>query len=73
MSTIVVNVNGTLGTVIQCPTCQHTNPPQCPGCKPLGTETCIGCVYRGGGVPALDPPMQAPAAGSGPINPPEMP
>lgn len=66
MSTIVVNVNGTLGTVIQCATCQHTNPPQCPGRKPLGTETCIGCLYRGDGVPAINPPPP------GPINPPEM-
>lgn len=59
MSTIDVNVNGTLGTVVQCSYCQHTNPPQCPQCKPLGTETCIGCAYRGGGVPA-DVPLPAP-------------
>ena len=54
MSTIDVNVNGVQGTVVQCATCQHTNPPQCPQCKPTGTETCIGCLYRGGGVPAVD-------------------
>ena len=61
MSTLSVNINGTLGTVIQCSVCQHTNPPQCPQCKPLGTETCIGCAYRGGGVPApVEPPPATP-------------
>ena len=53
MSLLEVNVNGTIGSVIQCAYCQHTNPPQCPMCKPLGTENCIGCLYRGDGVPSV--------------------
>ena len=53
MSLLEVNVNGTIGSVIQCAYCQHTNPPQCPMCKPLGTENCIGCLYRGDGVPTV--------------------
>jgi hypothetical protein len=50
---IQVNVNGTVGTVINCGYCNHTNPNQCPQCKPTGTETCIGCLYRGGGTPTV--------------------
>ena len=47
-----VSVNGVSGTVLNCPYCAHTNPPQCPKCKPLGTEICIGCFFRyDGGIP----------------------
>ena len=47
-----VNVNGIVGTVLNCPYCAHTNPPQCPKCKPFGTEICIGCIFRyDGGIP----------------------
>ena len=47
-----VNVNGIVGTVLNCPYCSHTNPPQCPKCKPFGTEICIGCFFRyDGGIP----------------------
>jgi hypothetical protein len=45
-----VTIGGTVGTVLKCKYCQHTNPPFCPWCKPNG-EFCWGCYGNGGGVP----------------------
>jgi len=56
-----VSVNGVSGTVLNCPYCSHTNPPQCPKCKPLGTEICIGCFFRyDGGIPVTTTITPAP-------------